>query len=594
MDKIQSFQVDHRYIRPGIYVSRIDGDMTTYDLRTRKPNTGELMDHQTMHSFEHLFATYARNSGLKDSVIYFGPMGCQTGFYLLIRNAVHQEVLALIRSVLLQICDHDGEIFGKSEIECGNYQSLSLESAKEEATQYYHVIKDWTAKDLSYPGKMPQQLIPVDTVDILINNGTIVTMSDDKTVFEGAVAIKDGQIVAVGATDELNAKYSAVKVINAENKIVMPGLINTHTHAAMTLFRGVADDIPLKEWLEQHIWPMEAKHINAETAVLGAKLAIAEMIRCGTTTINDMYFFADEVAWAAKQVGIRAVLAEGLLDFPTPSIPNPDQGISHTEKLIQKWQGDRLITIAVATHSPYTCSAALLKNSRELSRKYGAPLHIHVAETKQEVEDLVSKTGMTPVVYLNSLDFLGENVIAVHCVHLTEEDIRLLAENRVGVAHNPNSNAKLASGIAPVPDLLKAGIKVGLGTDGAASNNKLDMFGEMAMAAKIHKANLFDPLAVDAYTAVKMATIDGARVLGLEDKIGSLEKGKQADIIVIDTMTTSMTPMYNVYSHLAYAFNATSVETVIVDGKLIMEDHNLVTIDERKIIQDVAQKTALF
>ncbi len=234
------------------------------------------------------------------------------------------------------------------------------------------------------------------SVDILIENGLLVTMSGDDRVDHGTVAIKDGVIIDIGSTHALKEKYQASKVIDAGNKIVMPGLVNTHTHAAMTLFRGLADDIPLKEWLEQHIWPMEGKRINAGTAVLGAKLAMAEMIRSGTTTFNDMYFFADDVAEAAKQAGMRAVLAEGLLDFPTPSIPEPSEGFAKIEKLIEKWQGDSLVNIAVAAHSPYACSPERLKESSELSKKYGVPLHIHVAETKQEVEDLIARTGLTP------------------------------------------------------------------------------------------------------------------------------------------------------------------------------------------------------
>jgi len=427
-------------------------------------------------------------------------------------------------------------------------------------------------------------------VDLLIVNGVLVTMSVEGSILEaGAVAVKNGKIKDIGPSVELIDRYIANKIIDARNKIVMPGLVNTHTHVSMTLLRGLADDVPLKIWLEKHIWPAERKYIKSETVVLGAKLAFAEMLRSGTTTFNDMYFFADEIAKAAKQTRIRAVVGEGIMDFPTPSVDNPAEGLRLTEELIVKWQGDPLINIAVAPHSPYTCSEELLRKSKTLSDEYNVPLHIHVAETKQEVEDVLSKTGLSPVAYLNKQNFLRENVIAVHCVHLTRDEINMLADNNVGVAHNPISNAKLASGVAPIPELLKAGVRVGLGTDGAASNNRLDMFKEMSMAALIHKAVNLDPVAVDAYSVLKMATIDAAEVLGMSDKIGSLEKGKHADIILIDTIRPNMRPMYNVFSHLVYAVNSSSVETVIIDGTVVMEENKLLTIDEYSILDEVTR-----
>lgn len=429
-----------------------------------------------------------------------------------------------------------------------------------------------------------------EKADILIVNGLVVPMTPDRAVIDnGAVAIKDGLIVSIGPGKQLETKYTADKIIDAGNQIVMPGLINTHTHAAMTLFRGLADDVALQVWLEEHIWKAEAQYINADTVILGTNLAIAEMLHSGTTTFNDMYFFADEVAMTAKKAGIRAVVSEGLLNFPTPSVPNPGDSISTTERLLLKWQGDNLVRIAVAAHSPYTCSAELLQHVRMLSDKYQTPLHIHVSETKAEVEDIVSKTGLTPVAYLNSIGFLWDNVIAVHCVHLTGLDIQLLEQSNVKVAHNPISNAKLGSGIAPVPELLSAGVVVGLGTDGAASNNRLDMFEEMAMAARIHKAFNLDPLAVDAYSALKMATIDAARVLGISDITGSLEKGKRADIILVDALKPNMVPMYNVFSHLVYAANSSQVDTVIIEGQIVMEKQKILTLDETSIIEQVSR-----
>lgn len=427
-----------------------------------------------------------------------------------------------------------------------------------------------------------------EKVDILVVNGLAVPMTPDRAIIEnGAVAVRDGLIVDIGPGRQLEDKYTADKIIDAGGHIVMPGLINTHTHAAMTLFRGLADDVALQVWLEDHIWKAEAQYINADTVIMGTSLAIVEMLHSGTTTFNDMYFFADDVAITAKKAGIRAVVSEGLIDFPTPSVPNPDDSISTTEKLILKWQGDNLIKIAVAAHSPYTCSVELLKHVRVLSEKYQIPLHIHVSETKAEVDEVISKTNFTPVSYLNSINFLWDNVIAVHCVHLTDQDITLLAENNVKVAHNPISNAKLGSGVAPVPQLLSAGVVVGLGTDGAASNNRLDLFEEIAMAARIHKAVGRAPLAVDAYSVLKMATIDAAKVLGMSDTIGSLEKGKRADIILIDADRPNMVPMYNVFSHLVYAVNSAQVESVIVDGKVVMENYKILTMNESQIMQDI-------
>ena len=428
-----------------------------------------------------------------------------------------------------------------------------------------------------------------EIVDILIVNGTVVTMDADRKIHKRAtVAIKDGAIVAVGTSDSLKNRFRARKIIDARSKLIMPGLVNTHTHAAMTLFRGFADDLPLQEWLEKHIWPLESKYIRPETVRLGTLLAIAEMIRSGITTFNDMYFFEDEVAKAAKEAGIRAVIGEVLFDSPTPNKKTPQEGLEYTERLIQKWRDDPLINVAVALHAPYTCSPDLLKAGKALSDQYKIPLHIHLAETEKEVNDIQKRYGLTPVLFLDSLGILNDRVIAAHCVYLTKEEIRLIARRKVGVAHDPESNMKLASGVAPIPDLLDAGVKVGLATDGAASNNDLNLFKEMDVTAKLHK--IFprrDPTVMNAQKVVEMATIGGARVLGLEGRIGAIEEGKRADVIVIDLNKPHWVPLYNIYSHLVYATNGADVETVIIDGKIVMQDRKILTFDEKEIIKRV-------
>jgi len=372
----------------------------------------------------------------------------------------------------------------------------------------------------------------------------------------------------------------------------MPGLVNTHTHAAMTLFRGMADDLPLDTWLTKYIWPAEAKFITAASVRTGANLALAEMIRSGTTTFSDMYFFADELAQAAKKAGVRAVVAEAVLDFPTPDSKSPQESFAIIEKLADKWKNDPLITIAVGAHSPYTCSSETLKSSKKLADTLGLPLTIHVSETRQEVDDITIKYGVPPFEYLDALGFFGGTVIAAHAVHPTAREIQLMAERRVGVAHNPGSNMKLASGVAPVPEMLRAGIAVGLGTDGAASNNNLDMFKEMNAAALLQKVSRLDPTAMSARDTVKAATIGGAKVLGLGKRIGSLEKGKRADLIIVDLNRPHLVPLYNVYSLLVYAANGADVETVIIDGRIVMQNRKLLTLDEESIKQE-ARKLAL-
>ncbi len=422
--------------------------------------------------------------------------------------------------------------------------------------------------------------------DILIKNGMIVTMDSEQRIIEnGAVAISGDLICDMGPDRDFNDSRAA-KVIDAKNGIVMPGLINTHTHASMTCFRGLADDLDLMTWLNDYIFPAEAK-LNFEKVKSGALLACAEMILSGTTCFADMYLFEDAVAEAASHAGMRAVVGEVLYDFPSPSYGPIEQGFIYTQELIKKWQKDPLITIAVEPHSPYLCDPELLSRAADISKTHDIPLIIHVAETQNEVSTIQKDYGNTPVAHLEKIGVLSPRLLACHCVALTKQDIDILASHDVKVSHNPESNMKLASGISPVPELINAGVCVGLGTDGCTSNNNIDMFLEMDTAAKLHKVNTMDPTVMDAKTVLKMATSNSAKSLGLEKITGSLEAGKKADLIIIDTNKPHLTPMYNVYSHLVYAAGGNDVATSIINGRLVMENGDLLTLDIEKIMADV-------
>jgi 5-methylthioadenosine/S-adenosylhomocysteine deaminase len=422
--------------------------------------------------------------------------------------------------------------------------------------------------------------------DILICNGRVLTMDPRQDMIaDGAVAIRGDRIAAVGGSGTVGV-LPARKRIDARGGIVMPGLINTHTHAAMTLFRGLADDVALTSWLNDYIFPAEAT-LDHREVYCGALLACAEMILSGTTTFCDMYLFEDAVARAAQAAGMRAVVGEVLFDFPSPHYGPLEQGFTYTEALIETYRNDPLITIAVEPHSPYLCAPPLLQRAFELAGRHGLPMVIHLAETEGEVHSLRQRFGRTPVEHLESLGVLGPNVLACHCVRLTETDIERLQRHGVKVSHNPESNMKLASGIAPVPELLAAGVCVGIGTDGAASNNNLDLFLEMDTAAKLHKVHRLDPTAVDAATVLRMATCEGARALGLQDRIGSLEAGKQADVIVLDTRRPHWTPLYHPASQLVYAARGSDVTTAIINGRVVLENGRILTFDVEKAMDDV-------
>ena len=427
-------------------------------------------------------------------------------------------------------------------------------------------------------------------VDILITGGKALLLDPQNTAIDkSAIAISSSDIAAIGPAKELAKKYRAKKIINAEYSLVLPGFVNCHTHAAMTCFRGIADDLELMDWLNNYIFPAEAKNVNKELAYWGSLLANAEMIKSGTTTFCDMYIFEDETARAAKETGMRCLLGEVLFDFPSPNVQSPAEGLAYTRRLIEKWQSDPLINIIVEPHALYTCSPALLADCKKLADAYSTPLGVHLLENKAEKEQLQQKFGKGAVSFLKDIGCLNERLIAFHCVYLTAEDMRMFADQGCKVAHNPASNMKLASGIAPVPDMLEAGITVGLGTDGCASNNNLDMIKEMSTAAKLHKVARLDPTVMDARTVVRMATIEGAKALGMDKITGSLEVGKKADIIIIGLNKPHLTPLYNEYSHLAYAAGGADVDTVLINGRLVMENRRLLTIDETEVMRQVRE-----
>ena len=431
---------------------------------------------------------------------------------------------------------------------------------------------------------LPSVARPAERVDLIIRGGTVVTMDRESRVIEnGAVAIKAERIVAVGTASEISGRYVSARVMNAAGKVVMPGLINTHTHVPMVLFRGIADDLVLMEWLQKYIFPAEAKNVDEQFVRWGTRLGCLEMILGGTTTYVDMYYYEDAIAEETTRAGMRAVLGETLIDFPAPDNKTWDAGKSYMEKFAAKWKGHPLITPAIAPHAPYTVSTDHLKWTHEFSVRHGIPLVIHVAEDQAEVKTIRERYGASSVAYLDRIGLLNGRVIAAHMVWPTTEDIATLASRSVGVAHCPQSNMKIAAGAAPVPPMLKAGVAVGLGTDGAASNNDLSLWEEMDSAAKLHKLTTKDPTAMNAREALEMATIRGARAIHQDKEIGSLEAGKRADVIIVGMSGVHQTPLYNVYSHLVYATKASDVETVIINGRIVMQNRRVLTIDERTV-----------
>ena len=422
------------------------------------------------------------------------------------------------------------------------------------------------------------------TADVLVLGGIVITMDQQRAVLsDGGLAIRGNAIVALGSRVQIAAAYHTATVVDATGCPVIPGLIDAHTHIPMTLFRGLADDLPLHTWLEQHVWPAEQKFINPESVRCGSRLGVAELLRSGVTTLCDMYFYADEVAAAVDELGMRGVLANVYFDSSSASNTESDRILGEAEQFLARWGGHSRIVPALGPHAPYTVGPDLYRSLHALAERMEVPVVTHLAETQEEDRDIRQRYGRTPFRHLENLGLVNDRLVAAHCVWVDGREIDLLAAARTGVVHNPRSNLKLASGIAQVPDMLRAGVLVGLGTDGAASNNTLDLLGEIQVAALIHKGVRRDPLAVPATAALEMATIGGARALKLDHLVGSLELGKRADLVIIDLDADNLVPLYDPVSHLAYAVQAADVRTVIVDGRIVLQDRVLTTADEREI-----------
>jgi 5-methylthioadenosine/S-adenosylhomocysteine deaminase len=425
------------------------------------------------------------------------------------------------------------------------------------------------------------------SVSLVIRNGIVLTMDGSGRILSpGSIAIDGSDIVAVDRAPAIADQFRAAETVEAWGSVVMPGLINTHTHAPMVLYRGLADDVALMEWLEKYLFPAEAKTVSPEFVRAGTRLAALEMIQSGTTTYADMYYFEEEIAKETKLAGLRGVLGQTIIQFPVADAKTPAEGLARAEAFIKAYRNDPLITPAVAPHAMYTLDGPTLLACRDLSKRYGVPTIIHLAETQAETRTAHERFKTSPVSYLESLGFFGPGVLAAHGVWVSDPEIATLKAQGVGVSHNPESNMKLASGTAPVPGYLAAGVAIGLGTDGAASNNDLDMFEAMRTASFLHKLTRNDPRAMSAKTVLEMATIGGARALGMDRRIGSLEPGKRADVIVVGMSAARQTPMYDPVSHLVYATHGDDVRTVVVDGKILMRDRRMQTLDERAILAE--------
>lgn len=437
----------------------------------------------------------------------------------------------------------------------------------------------------AFPQEISKEAV---SVDLLVKGATIVTMDAQRRVIEnGYVAVRGDEIVAIGQNPAEFAPNGLIakETIDASGKLIIPGLINGHTHIPMVLLRGLKDDVTLDDWLRKYIFPEEARNVTEDFVRWGSRLALAEMIRSGTTTYADMYYFEDAEAEEAKKAGLRGVLGETWIDFPTPDNKSETEMAAYTEKFLKKWQGDPLIHAAVAPHSIYTCSEKTLHDAAALARKYHAPILIHVAEMRKEYVDSLEKNGTTPVQYLERIELLGPDVLAAHCIWVDYTDMKILAERQVGCVHNPSSNMMLASGVAPVVDQRATGMRVGLGTDGpAGSNNDLDMMEEMDLASKLQKITRMDPRALGAKGAFEMATIEGARALHMEKEIGSLEAGKKADFDILTLDAPNAVPIFDIYSQIVYALKASEVETVVVGGKELLKNGKLLTVDEKAAI----------
>jgi 5-methylthioadenosine/S-adenosylhomocysteine deaminase len=428
-------------------------------------------------------------------------------------------------------------------------------------------------------------LAAAETADWIVSARYLVAMSASRDLVEnGAVAVRGDRVLAVGSRAEIDKRFRASRRLDRPDAILAPGLVNTHTHAPMSLLRGIADDLRLQDWLEKYIFPAEAKNVSAEFVRAGTRLAALEMMLSGTTTFTDMYYFEEAIAEATREAGMRGVLGQTIIRFPVPDAKTPEEGLARTARFIERFRNDPLIVPAVAPHALYTNSDETLRAARALANKHDVPLLIHLSETKRENDDTTATRGMSPTRVLDSLGVFNGRTLAAHCVWLDAADRRILKERGVGIAHCPSSNMKLASGIAPVTSMLAEGIAVGLGPDGpAGSNNDFSMFEEMDLAAKLQKVATNDPRSLPAQQAFEMATILGARALGLEREIGSIEAGKRADLITIRLDAAHAIPLFNVYSHLVYALKGSDVTDVMVNGRWIVRDQRALTLDATKV-----------
>ncbi len=422
-----------------------------------------------------------------------------------------------------------------------------------------------------------------DPAELAIVSGIVVTMDEELRVLEGgSIVIRDGKIEAVLPAGE--AVPPVVETIDASGHLVIPGLINAHGHAAMTLLRGIADDLALLEWLESYIFPAEGNNVSPEFVYVGTKLGAIEMLESGTTTFADMYYFEEEVAKATEEVGIRGVLGQSVIGFPAPDYASAEEALEGAARFIEKYKNHPLVIPSVAPHALYTTPIEVIEKAHTLARLHGVPFQIHAVEPPSENDDMMETIGKRTLAALGDAGVLTEGVILHHSIWLSDDEIARIAASGASTSHNPESNMKTASGLAPVTELLRAGVAVGLGTDGAASNNNLDMFEEMDSAAKLHKLVRQDPTAMPARTVFRMATLGGAEALGIDDRVGSLEPGKAADVVLIDIRRPELTPLYDVYSHLVYAIKGAHVETVLVGGKVVVRNGAVTTVDVREVI----------
>jgi 5-methylthioadenosine/S-adenosylhomocysteine deaminase len=424
--------------------------------------------------------------------------------------------------------------------------------------------------------------------DIIIEGGTLITMVDGESPVDNMrIIIRENRIFDIVSSD-IRPCPKAVEIIDAGNCLIMPGLINSHSHLAMTLFRGYADDLPLNDWLYKKIFPAEASHLDPENVYWGSLLGCMEMIASGTTGLIDGYFFQDATARAVQDAGLRALVAQGVIDYPAPGVPDPEKNLIAGREFIERWLNvSDLITPGLFCHSPVTCSADTLRGAMDISMEYLLPIQIHLSETTYEVEEIIKRTGQRPVPYLKGLGMLKKSLIAAHSIHLNDNEIDLLCGAGVSIVHAPESNMKLASGVARIPEMLRRGMTVGIGTDGCASNNNLDLFKEMDSAAKLGKVFTGDPVNMDAGTVLKMATSHGAKIMGLENETGTIEKGKKADIIVVDLNSPHMVPLYNPLSAMVYSAEGSDVRDVIVNGKILMKGRKFQTLDQEKVMERV-------